>query len=56
MGKKTITIMMCDQCGSLVGDTILHGNAQHPTSSSFSPFRIEIPVTKRKKDGNGNKV
>jgi len=49
MGKKTITIWMCDQCGSLVGDTNLHGRAQHPVSSSFSPFKIDIPVTKRKK-------
>jgi len=49
MGKKTITIMMCDQCGSLVGDTDLHGRAQHPTASSFSPFKIVIPVAKRKK-------
>ncbi len=49
MDKKTITFMMCNQCGSLVGNSDLYGRAQHPTSSSFSLFSIEIPVTKRKK-------
>ena len=57
MGKKTIKIMMCDQCGSLVGDSGLHSKTQHPITSTFVMFEIEIPVTKRKKKvGNRNKT
>ena len=57
MGKKVIKVIMCEQCGALVGDSNLHGTAQHAAFGGFTTFEIEIPVTKRKKrDGNRNKA
>jgi len=50
---KKIVLIMCEQCGALVGDRQRHGES-HTIFGSFIKFDIPILVTKRKKKVDRN--
>lgn len=49
--KITLKLIMCDDCGALVGDKLIHMRAAHPHPPPFSTrsYDINIPKPKVKK-------